>query len=194
MKEFRLSTSADRVTGISIAAATIVCLGLLVSSLRDQLGLMILCGLFGLLIAVLLVCYVVNVLRAACIVDMENQSMEVRGTVNFTVDISKVVSMRTAANRMGHTVTRVLVFTDAEDQTVAVVPTLFLSRQGVQAEPMAKEMAKELGIEFVDTVPLWEYDEEAGKQHRKEVAEQQKREVKERRKARMEQFTKNFKK
>ena len=59
---------------------------------------------------------------------------------------------------------------------------------------MAKEMAKELGIEFVDTVPLWEYDEEAGKQHRKEVAEQQKREVKERRKARMEQFTKNFKK
>ena len=87
MKEFRLSTSADRVTGISIAAATIVCLGLLVSSLRDQLG-----------------------------------------------------------------------------------------------------------IEFVDTVPLWEYDEEAGKQHRKEVAEQQKREVKERRKARMEQFTKNFKK
>lgn len=26
MKEFRLSTSADRVTGISIAAATIVCL------------------------------------------------------------------------------------------------------------------------------------------------------------------------
>ena len=194
MKEFRLSTSADRVTGISIAAATIVCLGLLVFSLRDQMGLMILCGLFGLLIAVLLVCYVVNVLRAACIVDMENQSMEVRGTVNFTVDISKVVSMRTAANRMGHTVTRVLVFTDAEDQTVATVPTLFLSRQGVQAEPMAKEMAKELGIEFVDTVPLWEYDEEAGKQHRKEVAEQQKREVKERRKARMVQFTKNFKK
>ena len=46
MKEFRLSTSADRVTGISIAAATIVCLGLLVSSLCDQLGLMILCGLF----------------------------------------------------------------------------------------------------------------------------------------------------
>lgn len=194
MKEFRLSTSADRVTGISIAAATIVCLGLLVSSLRDQLGLMILCGLFGLLIAVLLVCYVVNVLRAACIVDMENQSMEVRGTVNFTVDISKVVSMRTAANRMGHTVTRVLVFTDAEDQTVATVPTLFLSRQGVQAEPMAKEMAKELGIEFVDTVPLWEYDEKAAEQHRKEVAEQQKRETKERRKARMEQFTKKIKK
>ena len=87
MKEFRLSTLADRVTGISIAVATVICLGLLVFSLRDQLG-----------------------------------------------------------------------------------------------------------IEFVDTVPLWEYDEEAGKQHRKEVAEQQKREVKERRKARMEQFTKNFKK
>ena len=70
MKEFRLSTPTDRATGISISVGAIVCLGLLVYSLRDQLGLMILCGLCGLLIAVLLVCYVVNVLRAACIVNI----------------------------------------------------------------------------------------------------------------------------
>lgn len=194
MKEFRLSTPADRATGISISVGAIVCLGLLVYSLRDQLGLMIVFGLFSLLITVLLVCYVVNVLRAACIVDMENQSMEVRGTVNFTVDISKVVLLQTAASRMGHTVMRTLIFTDADDQTVAAVPTMFLAKQGVQAEPMAKEMARELGIAFKETVPLWEYDAEAFKQHQKEVAEQQKRETKERRKARFAALRKGSKK
>lgn len=70
---------------------------------------------------------------------------------------------------------------------IATVPTMFTHKQGIWADPMAKEMAQYLGIEFKQNVPDWEFDKEKYKEHQKEVAEQQRKEAKERRQKRMEQ-------
>jgi hypothetical protein len=194
MKEFRLSTQAERIASISFSAAIIAAFGILLYALRSQLWLMILCGLFVLLISAMLVIYVINVLKSVCIVDTQNKTIEVRGIANFTADISKAVLLQTIGKKNSQTSVRVLVFTDEEMEIVAKVPTMFTFKQGILAEPMAKEMAKELGIEFKENVPVWEYDKEAYKQHQKEEAEREKREAKERRKARFAWRIKKYKK
>lgn len=194
MKEFRLSTSGERIASISFSACVIVSFGILLYVLRSQLWLMLACGLGMLLIAALLVFYVVSVLKAVCIVDVENKTIEVKGTSNFTVDISKAVLLQTLQKRNGQTAVRMLVFSDEDMQIVATVPTMFTYKQGILAEPMAKEMAKELGIEFKENVPAWEYDKEAFKQHQKEEAEKEKAEAKVRREVRIKKLMHKYRK
>ena len=58
---------------------------------------------------------------------------------------------------------------------------VFTFRGGMYAEPMAKEMAKELGIAFQENIPVWEYDKEAFKVHQKDEALREKLEAKKRR-------------
>ena len=112
--------------------------------------------------------------------------MEERGLTNYTVDLSNVTLLQTIPQKGAQATIRVLVFTDAEDQVIAKVPTMFSFKSGVQAEPMAKEMAKELGIAFKQNVPEWEYNKEKYKEHEKELAQQQKKEAQERRQKRIE--------
>ena len=186
MKVFRLSTPAERATSVSFVAAMLVVFGLLLYALRSNIGLMITCGVAIALIAVILVIYVINVMKAACVVDAANKTMEVRGLTNYTVDLSNAAMLQTLPRKGAQATIRVLVFSDAEDRIIAKVPTMFSFKSGVQAEPMAKEMAKELGIAFQQNVPEWEYDKEKYKEHEKEVAQQQKKEAKERRQKRIE--------
>ena len=75
-------------------------------------------------------------------------------------------------------------FTDAEGKVVAIIPTYFTSKRGVESEPMAKELAQALNVHFKANVPAWEYDEEARKIHDEEVARQEKENNKARREAR----------
>lgn len=186
MKEFRLSTQTERTAGVCFVAAVIAAFGLLLYALRSQVGLMIGCGLCVLLIAGMLIMYVISTLKAACVVNAEEKTMEVRGLSNYTVDLSEAVMLQTRAKKGAQATIRALVFTDAEEKVIAVIPTMFTHKQGVQAEPMAKEMAQYLGIAFQQNVPEWEYDKEKYKEHEKEVAEQQRKEAKERRRKRME--------
>lgn len=186
MKVFRLSTPAERATSVSFVAAMLVVFGLLLYALRSNIGLMIACGVAIVLIAVILVIYVINVMKAACVVDAASKTMEVRGLTNYTVDLSNATLLQTLPRKGAQATIRVLVFSDAEDRIIAKVPTMFSFKSGVQAEPMAKEMAKELGIAFQQNVPEWEYDKEKYKEHEKEVAAQQKKEAKERRQKRIE--------
>ena len=186
MKVFRLSTPAERATSVSVVAATLIGFGFLLYIMRSRIGLLITCGAFIVLLSVMLVIYAINVLRAVCIVDTANKTMEVRGMMNETIDLSNATLLQTMARRGGQSTIRVLVFSDAEDKIIAKVPTMFSFRQGIQAEPMAKEMAKELGIAFQQNIPEWEYDKEKYKEHEKEVAEQQRKEAKERRQKRMQ--------
>lgn len=186
MKVFRLSTPAERATSASFVAVMLAAFGLLLYALRSNIGLLIACGLAILVIAAMLVVYVINVMKAACVVDAANKTMEVRGLTNYTVDLSKAALLQTIPRKGAQATIRVLVFTDAEDQVIAKIPTMFSFKSGVQAEPMAKEMAKELGIAFKQNVPEWEYDKEKYKEHEKEVAAQQKKEAKERRQKRIE--------
>ena len=186
MKIFRLSTPAERATSAAFVAAVLVAFGLLLYSLRGNLGLLLACGVAIVLIAAMLVVYVINIMKAACVVDTAKKTMEVRGLTNYTVDLSTATLLQTIPQKGAQATIRVLVFTDAEDKIVAKVPTMFSFKSGVQAEPMAKEMAKELGIAFKQNVPEWEYDKEKYKEHEKEVAAQQKKEAKERRQKRIE--------
>ncbi len=185
MKEFRLSTSAERIAGVLFSVAAAICFGLLVYALRSQLWLMILCGLGALLIVALLILYVLNALSAACVVDVEHKKVEVKGFPGHTVDVSGAVSLQTLPKSNGQTTMRVLVFSDAEENIVAKIPTMFTFQQGKMAEPVAEEMAKVLGLEFKRNIPEWEFDKKLYEEHMKQVAAEEKAEAKKRRKARM---------
>ena len=193
MKEFRLSTPVERLASISFVAVILAAFGLLLYALRSQVGLMIACGLGILVVSILLVMYVISVMKAACVINKEEKTMEVRGLRTYTVDLSKAVLLQTMARKGGQATIRVLVFSDEEEQIIAKVPTMFTFRQGIRAEPMAKEMAKELGIGFQQNVPEWQYNKEKYKEHQKEVAEQERREAKERREKRMKMRIEKYK-
>jgi hypothetical protein len=180
MKVYPLSTIKERAIGIAASVAFLACMGLLLYVLRENVLLLILCSLFIVILAVMLLVYIVNSAKASCILDAENKTLELRGNPGFTKDISTAVLVESLPRRMGQINTRVLVFRDEEETPVAVVPTMFTTRSGIQAEPMAKEMAAFLGIEFRENVPVWEYDKEAYKQHLKDEAEQDKKDRKER--------------
>ena len=180
MKEFQLSTRLERIAGVVFGLIMIGAMGLLVYALRSQTLLMVLCGLFALLLSVLLVFSVISILKAKCIYNPETKTMEVRGYRTYTVDLSTAVLLQTLARKNGQTMSRVLIFSDAEENVIATIPTMFTTKQGLQAEPMAKEMAKELGIGFQGNVPEWEYDKEKYEEHLKEEAEAAKAARKER--------------
>ena len=197
MKEFRLSAPRERVASISFSICAIVCFGVLLYALRQNVGLLIACGLAVLLISALLVYYMISVMKAVCIVDTLNKTVEVKGAAHFTVDVSKAVLLQTFAKKNGQSSLRVLVFSDAQEQIVATIPTMFTYKQGALADPMAKEMAESLGIGFKENVPKWEYDKEAFREHRKQEAAEEKAAAKARReqkaKYRIEKRKKNLK-
>ena len=194
MKEFRLSTPLERIASVSFVAVILAAFGLLLYALRNQIGLMIVCSLGVALVSVLLIVYVINVTKAACIVNLEEKTMTVRGVKEYTVDLSEAVLLQTIARKGGQATIRVLIFSDAEEKIIASIPTMFSFKQGIQAEPMAKEMAAVLGIDFQQNVPEWQYDKEKYKEHLKEEAEREKKEAKERRKNRMAYRIKKYKK
>ena len=194
MKEYRLSNPIERVASAVFVAVVLAGFGLLLYALRSQIGLMIVCALGILMISALLIIYVIGVMKAACVIDPEAKTMEVRGLKNYTVDLSKAVLLQTMAKKGGQATIRVLIFSDEEERIIATVPTMFTFKQGISAEPMAKEMAQVMGIDFKQNVPEWQYDKEKYKEHLKEEAEQQKKESKERRQKRIQYMMKKRKK
>lgn len=185
MKEFRLSTPGERLGSIAFSVLVILGLGGLLFLLRNNLGLLIVCGIAAALLAFLFGVYIYNVLRTVCIVDPEKKTLTYKGINGKVFDLTSAVQLQTLPKRNGQTAIRTLVFSDEEDMIVAVVPTMFTYKQGMMAEPMAEEMAKILGIRFKRNIPEWEFDKELYKQHIKEEAEQQKAESKARREAKM---------
>lgn len=181
MKKYPLSTPAERTAGISFSIVMIAVLGLLLYALRANLVTLLLVGICVVLVAGTLILYVLNVTKAACVYEAETNSLKVLGFQERTIDLNKVACLQTITVKTGQVESRSLAFTDAEGATVAIVPTYFTSNRGILAEPMAKQMAADLGLEFQANVPVWEYDEEARKTHEAEVAQQEKEEAKARR-------------
>lgn len=184
MKKFYLSTPAERTVGIIYSVIMSAVLVLLIFALRNDLTIMLLTAAGVVLVVGVLVLYVLNVSKAACIPDAENKTLRVEGFQERNIDLSNAVCLQTVTVKSGHVEGRKLVFTDAEGNVVATVPTYFTSKRGILAEPMAKELAAALGLEFLANVPEWEYDEEAAKAHDLEVAQQEKEEAKARKEAR----------
>ena len=181
MKKYPLSTPAERTAGISFSIVMIAVLGLLLYALRANLVTLLLVGICVVLVAGTLILYVLNVTKAACVYEPETNSLKVLGFQERTIDLNKVACLQTITVKTGQVESRSLAFTDAEGATVAIVPTYFTSNRGILAEPMAKQMAADLGLEFQANVPVWEYDEEARKIHEAEVAQQEKEEAQARR-------------
>ena len=186
MKEFRLSTPAERIAGVCFSVATIAALAALLYALRANMTLLVFCGLCSVFVAVLLICYIRGIMRAVAYVDAEKKTVRVLGMIDKTVDVSEATMLQTFARKSGQSTVRMLVFSDKNDDILFMLPTMFTFRQGIWADPMAKEMAEVLGIAFKQTVPDWEFDKEKYKEHVKEEEERQKREAKERRKKRTE--------
>lgn len=180
MKEYQLSKPVERILSVVFCIVMIGCMGLLTYALRNNTMLMILCGLFGLLLSVLMIFSVVSILKSKCIYNPETKTMEVRGFSTYTVDLSKAVLLQTLSRKSGQVMNRVLIFSDVEETVIATIPTMFTTKQGLMAEPLAKEMAKDMGIDFQANVPEWEYDKEKYEEHLKEEAEQAKKDRKER--------------
>ena len=180
IKEFQLSAKKDRILSVCFCVVMIAAFGALVYALRSNTLLLILCSLFGLLLSVLMVISVVSMLKAKCIVDSDTKTLEVKGNPSYSKDISSATLLQTVAKKNSQATTRMLVFSDAEERVIATIPTLYTTRQGILAEPMAKEMAQFLGIDFQANVPEWEYDKKAYEQHLKDEAEREKAERKER--------------
>lgn len=193
MKEFRLSTPGERLASIAFSVLMVICFGGLLFLLRNNLGLLIVCGIATALLTLLLGVYVYNVLRTVCIADPEKKTLTYQGINGKVFDLTNAVQLQTLPKRNGQTVIRTLVFSDEEDMIVAVVPTMFTYRQGMMAEPMAEEMAQVLGIRFKRNVPEWEFDKALYKQHIKEEAEREKAESKARREAKMKHRINKYK-
>ena len=185
MKKFPLSTSAERAAGVAFTAAMLALFGLLLYALRGNLTMLLVCGLGVGLIGLLLIIYCVNVVKASVMVDSENKLIHVIGVKSYTLDLKDATLLQTFARKNGQTTVRLLVFSDKEDEIVASVPTMYTFRQGIWADPVAKEIAAELGIDFKQNVPDWELDKEKYKEHMKEEAEREKKEAKERRQNKM---------
>lgn len=194
MKEFKLSTLKERVVSTSFSAAIIVCFGFLLYALRGNVVLLMITALFTLLVGAFLVFYVISVWKSCCVLDTENRILEVKGYPSYTKDLSKAVLVQTVERKNSQTVSRALVFSDAEENTLAVVPTLFTYKQGALADPLAKEMADALGIDFKENVPAWYYDKDKFKEHQKEEAEAEKAAGKERREMRRKRLMYRYKK
>ena len=185
MKKFPLSTSAERAAGVAFTAAMLALFGLLLYTLRGNLTMLIVCGLGVGLIGLLLIIYCVNVVKASVMVDSENKLLHVIGVKSYTLDLKDATLLQTFARKNGQTTVRLLVFSDQEDEIVASVPTMYTFRQGIWADPVAKEIAAELGIGFKQNVPDWELDKKKYKEHMKEEAERERKEAKERRQNKM---------
>lgn len=181
MKKYPLSTPAERTAGIAFSLVTIAALGLLLYSVRGNLAIMLLTAVGVVLVGGALVLYVLNVAKAYCVYDPEANTLKVLGFRERTIDLTEAACLRTITVKTGQIESRSLAFGDAEGKALAIVPTYFTSKRGVMAEPLAMEMAQDMGLEFQSTVPAWEYNEEARKEHEAEVARQEKEDAKARR-------------
>lgn len=194
MKEFQLSTPKERISGISFSVAMIAAFLVLLYALRNN-TMMLLFALVGVVVLTATMIFsIVSITQSRCIVDTEKKIIEVKGYPSYTKDVSNAVLLETLPRKSGHAMTRVLVFSDANENVVAVIPTLYTYKQGILADPMAKEMADALGIEFRRNVPEWEYDKEKYQEHLKEEAEQEKRDRKERQELRKKKLMYRYRK
>lgn len=185
MKKYPLSTAAERTAGILFSVLSIALAALLLYYLRDNMMVLVMSGILVSIVVFVLLLYVFNVTKAVIVHNPKENVLRVKGFQERVIDLNKVTMLQTITVKSGHVEGRSLAFSDAEGEVVAIVPTYFTSNRGMGAEPMAKKMAADLGIEFLANVPEWEYDKEARKAHDIEVAKQQKEDSKKRRAAKV---------
>lgn len=188
MKRFSLCSARERITASILCVMLIVCMVLLICILRFDLFSVLICTVACLAVGAGLVFYVMNLYRCGITVGKGESTLLVHGFPEYKVDLKGAVNVQTAAFKNGPVATRTLVFCDEAGNAVASIPTFFTVNQGAYAEPLARELANELGMVFHATVPVWEYDKEERREHRKQLEleeKQRRRETIQRIKARL---------
>lgn len=170
MKRFSLCSPRERITASILCGLLIACMGLLIFILRFDLFSCIVCAVACVPVGAGLAFYVLNLYRCGITVREGADTLVVHGFPEYKVDLEGAVSLQTAAFKSGPIATRTLVFSDETGAACASVPTFYTANQGACAEPMARELAQTLGLAFVDTVPVWEYDKQARREHQKQLA------------------------
>jgi len=174
MNKHYLSSPADRAAGTAVAVLLSLMMAFLVFLLSKDILAWMITACCVILVTAVLIFYILNLFKAACTPLPEEKKLLVNGFPDCSYDISNAVSLQTVSYKNGALATRTLVFCDEEDKAIVSIPTFFFSRQGVMAEPVAKEIAAELGLVFIPSLPAWEYDKQLRKQHEKEVAAKEK--------------------
>ena len=185
MKTFRLSSDKERISSLVFCFAAVVVFLLLLFALRREPAILILAAIGVVILSAVLGIYAYIVVRAVCIPDAQAKKLHVKGLRDYTLDLSEAATLETVGIKNAHTMTRALIFRDAEGKVVGSVPTLFTSRQGVLAEPMAIELAQALNLSFIANLNPWDYDENARIEHEKQVAIEEKEAAKKRREAKI---------
>ena len=80
MKKYYLSTSKERITGIIFSLIMIVVLVLMLVALRSNVTILLLTGICVVLVCSILVIYILNVTKAACVPDLENHVLGSRAS------------------------------------------------------------------------------------------------------------------
>lgn len=189
MKTYRLSSPGERIAGTVISALLLLCMAFLLYVLRSDLLALIIVALAALFMGAVLVFYVGNLYKAACTPDPQAKTLAVKGFPDYTADLSGAVTLETTAYKHGPVATRVLVFSDENGEVVITLPTLFTSREGAQAEPLAIALSEDLGLTFQASLEPWEYDKQLRKAHEKEIAQAEKEARREKRRALKEKIS-----
>ena len=174
MNKHFLSSPADRIGGTAVALLLSLMMVLLVFLLSKDILTLIIAVCCVILVFAVLLFYVLNLFKAACTSLPDEKKLLVNGFPDCSYDLSDTVSVQTVSYKSGSLATRMIVFYDAANEITASVPTFFFSRQGVMAEPVAKEIAAELGLSFLPSLQPWEYDKALRREHEKEVAKKEK--------------------
>ena len=174
MNKYYLSSPADRVAGTAVAVLLSLMMAFLVFLLSKDILTLIITACCVILVTAVLIFYVLSLFKAACSPLPEEKKLLVNGFPDCTYDLADAVNVKTISYKSGSLSTRMLVFCNEEDEVIASIPTFFFSRQGVMAEPAAKEIAAKLGLSFIPSLEPWEYDNDLRREHEKEVARKEK--------------------
>ena len=183
MKKIYLSSLKERVMGLISSVIIIAAMAVLVFVLEGDLAVRILTALAVVCLSAVMLYSVINLQLAAVIPDAPNKKLHVKGIRSYTLDLSDAATLETISVKSGQVKGRSLLIRDGAGKAIGVIPTCFTTNQSIMAEPMAMELAKDLGLEFKANVPAWEYDKEAMKIHEAEVEQQEREEAKARKEA-----------
>ena len=151
MKTIALSDRTSKVyaTGINVLilaiVATVILLNLKVTAVIVVASVL---GAISLFVAVF---YLIVIFTAKVTVG-DGKLTERFVNKTYTADISKATTVMTVQRTVGHTVTRVIVLLDADNNEVYTLSCFYGGIKGYRAEIPAKAIADACGLKFVPTV------------------------------------------
>ncbi len=174
MKKIRLSTASERLTAAIIFAVILILAVFLACVMASDIPAFILVLVCGVIAALLVLFYLITVFRAACEVSPGRSTINIKGFLSYTVDISGAAGVKTVKVSNGPFASRSILFLDENGETLKTLPTSFTAHSGAMAEPAAMALSQALGLKFIPALERWEYDRDARKEHNAELARQRK--------------------